>query len=68
MPNDVKDLHHMLTIWNASSNPLALSGMQVRNLAEYLTNFLRSADGERFLATLGYIRTAGERTQVRSLS
>ncbi len=54
MPDDVKDLHHMLTIWNASSNPLALSGMQVRNLAEYLENFLRSADGERYLARLGY--------------
>ncbi len=56
MANDVKDLQHMLTIWNASSNPLALSTMQVRNLAEYLGNFLRSADGERFLATLGYAR------------
>jgi len=47
----------MLTIWNASSNPLALLGMQVRNLSEYLANFLRSADGERYLATLGYART-----------
>ena len=56
MANDLKDLHHMLTIWNASSNPLALSGMQVRNLGEYLVNFLRSADGERYLATLGYSR------------
>ena len=56
MANDVKDLHHMLTIWNASSNPLALSTMQVRNLAEYLANYLRSADGERYLATLGYVR------------
>ena len=54
--NDVKDLHHMLTIWNASSNPLALSGMQVRNLSEYLANYLRSGDGERYLATLGYTR------------
>ncbi len=61
MANDVKHLHHMLTIWNASSNPLALSGMQVRNLTEYLTNFLRSADGERYLATLGYARTAEAR-------
>ena len=61
MANDVKDLHHMLTIWNASSNPLALSGMQVRNLAEYLANFLRSGDGERFLAALGYTRTSRER-------
>jgi len=57
MANDLKDLHHMLTIWNASSNPLALLGMQVRNLSEYLANFLRSADGERYLATLGYART-----------
>lgn len=61
MPNDVKDLYHMLTIWNASSNPLALSGMQVRNLAQYLANFLRSADGERYLATLGYVREAAVR-------
>ncbi|HEY7678397.1 MAG TPA: hypothetical protein VIG69_15100 [Candidatus Methylomirabilis sp.] len=56
MADDVKDLHHMLTIWNASSNPLALSTMQVRNLAEYLANYLRSGDGERYLATLGYTR------------
>jgi len=56
MANDMKDLQHMLTIWNASSNPLALSTMQVRNLAEYLGNFLRSADGEQFLSTLGYAR------------
>lgn len=56
MADDVKDLQHMLTIWNASSNPLALSSMQVRNLADYLANFLRSADGERFLVTLGYAR------------
>ncbi len=61
MANDVKDLHHMLTIWNASSNPLALTGMQTRNLAEYLANFLRSADGERYLATLGYARAAEAR-------
>ncbi len=61
MANDVKDLHHMLTIWNASSNPPALTGMQVRNLGEYLANFLRSADGERYLATLGYARTAEAR-------
>jgi hypothetical protein len=58
MMDDAKDLHHMLTIWNASSNPLALTGMQVRNLAEYLANFLRSADGEHFLSTLGYTRAA----------
>jgi len=58
MANDVKDLHHMLTIWNASSNPLALPGMQVRHLAEYLANFLSSADGERYLASLGYVREA----------
>ena len=62
MANDVKDLHHMLTIWNASSNPLALSGMQVRNLAEYLANFLRSADGERYLATLSYARSPQSRS------
>jgi hypothetical protein len=61
MASDVKDLHHMLTIWNASSNPLALSGMQVRNLSEYLVNFLRSADGEQFLRTVGYTRAARER-------
>ena len=61
MANDLKDLHHMLTIWNASSSPLALSGMQVRNLGEYLVNFLRSADGERYLATLGYLREASMR-------
>lgn len=67
MANDMKDLHHMLTIWNASSNPLALPGMQVRHLAEYLVNFLRSADGERYLASLGYVRTSREPTQAHSL-
>jgi hypothetical protein len=56
MANDVKDIHHMLTIWNASSNPLALTAMQVRNLTEYLVNFLRSADGEKYLSTLGHQR------------
>lgn len=56
MTDEVKDLQHMLTIWNASSNPLALTSQQVRHLAEYLANFLRSGDGERYLATLGYAR------------
>ena len=62
MADDVKDLHHMLTIWNASSNPLALTGMQVRNLTEYLVNFLRSGDGEKFLKTLGYLPASSGRS------
>jgi hypothetical protein len=35
----------------------------LRNLGDYLTNFLKSGDGEKLLRTLGYVRTDGPSPQ-----
>ncbi len=56
MPDDVKTLHHMIVTWNAFATPPVIPPQMLRNLADYLTNFLKSAEGEKLLKTLGYER------------
>lgn len=56
MPDDVKTLHHMIIVWNAFATPPVIPPTMLRNLGDYLTNFLKSADGEHYLRTLGYER------------
>jgi len=56
MADDVKTLHHMITIWNAFGTPAAISPQMLRGLGDYLESFLRSGEGEKYLRTLGYVR------------
>jgi hypothetical protein len=56
MLDDVKTLHHMIIAWNAFATPPVIPPSMLRNLGDYLTNFLKSGDGEKFLRTLGYVR------------
>jgi hypothetical protein len=62
MTEDVKTLHHMITVWNAFATPSVIPPQMLRMLGDYLTNFLKSGDGERLLRTLGYER-AGARAK-----
>jgi len=57
MSQDVKTLHHMLTAWNAFGAPAVIPPSLLRSLSDYLTSFLKSGEGERYLRTLGYIRS-----------
>ena len=57
MPDDIKTLHHMIIVWNAFATPPVIPATMLRNLGDYLTNFLKSGDGEQYLRTLGYVRT-----------
>ncbi len=57
MEGDVQSLYHKITIWCASGHPPYLSTEMVRTLSDYLTNFLKSSEGEKLLRTLGYVRT-----------
>ena len=56
MEGDVQSLYHKITIWCASGHPPYLSTEMTRTLSDYLTNFLKSSEGERLLRTLGYVR------------
>ncbi len=56
MADDVKTIHHMLLTWNAFATPPVIPPQLVRNLSDYLVNFLKSQDGEQLLKTLGYVR------------
>ena len=56
MERDVQSLYHKITIWCASGHPPYLSTEMARTLSDYLTNFLKSSEGERLLRTLGYVR------------
>ncbi len=56
MADDVKTIHHMLLTWNAFATPPVIPPQLIRNLGDYLVNFLKSQDGEQFLKTLGYVR------------
>jgi len=61
--DDVKTLHHMITVWNAFATPPVIPPQMLRNLGDYLTNFLKSSDGERLLRTLGYERAGAQAKQ-----
>ncbi|MDD5558092.1 hypothetical protein [Candidatus Methylomirabilis sp.] len=56
MAGDVQNLYHKITIWCATGHPAYLSPDMAKSFSDYLLNFLKSAEGERFLRTLGYIR------------
>jgi hypothetical protein len=56
MADDVKTLHHMLTTWNAFAAPAVIPPQLLRTLGDYLVSFLKSAEGEKFLRALGYVR------------
>jgi hypothetical protein len=58
MEREVETIHHKITIWCASGHPPYLSAEMARRLSDYLVNFLKSAEGERMLRTLGYVREA----------
>ncbi len=53
---EIKTIHHMLTIWNASGQPTFFPPSLLPSLGDYLVDYLKSPEGERFLATLGYVR------------
>jgi hypothetical protein len=57
MTDDVKTLHHMITVWNAFGTPTVIPSQMIRSLGDYLVNFLKSSEGEKFLRTLGYVRS-----------
>jgi hypothetical protein len=57
MTDDVKTLHHMIITWNAFATPPVIPPQMLRSLGDYLTNFLKSGDGEKYLRTLGYARS-----------
>lgn len=56
MTDNVKTLHHMITVWNAFGTPTVIPPHMLRNLGDYLVTFLKSAEGEKYLRTLGYVR------------
>ncbi len=56
MPDDIKTLHHMITVWNAFGTPTVIPPHMLRTLGDYLENFLKSSDGEKYLRSLGYVR------------
>jgi len=56
MADDIKTLHHMITIWNAFGAPTIIPPQMLRALGDYVENFLRSGEGEKYLRTLGYVR------------
>ncbi len=56
MTGDVQGLYHKVTIWCAAGHPPYLSPAMAKSFSDYLLSFLKSAEGERFLRTLGYVR------------
>jgi hypothetical protein len=56
MTGEIKTLHHMITVWNAFGAPTVIPPQMLRTLGDYLENFLKSGEGERYLRTLGYVR------------
>jgi hypothetical protein len=58
MTDDIKTLHHMITVWNAFGTPTVIAPQMLRTLGDYLENFLKSSEGEKYLHSLGYVRAA----------
>ncbi len=46
----------MIPAWNAFATPTVIPPSLMRSLSDYLTSFLKSTEGEKFLRTLGYVR------------
>ena len=56
MTGDIQSLYHKIIIWCATGHPVYLSSDMAKSFSDYLLSFLKSAEGERFLRTLGYVR------------
>jgi hypothetical protein len=56
MTDEIKTLHHMITVWNAFGTPTVIPPQMLRTLGDYLESFLKSRDGENYLRSLGYVR------------
>ena len=56
MTGDIQSLYHKIIIWCATGHPAYLSSDMAKSFSDYLLSFLKSAEGERFLQTLGYVR------------
>lgn len=56
MTEEIKTLHHMITVWNAFGTPTVIPPLLLRTLGDYLENFLKSGEGEKYLRSLGYVR------------
>jgi hypothetical protein len=56
MTDEIKTLHHMITIWNAFGTPTVIPPQMLRTLGDYLESFLKSSEGEKYLQSLGYVR------------
>ena len=56
MTDDIKTIHRMITAWNGSGSPTVIPPQMARGLGDYLVNFLKSGEGEKYLRTLGYVR------------
>jgi hypothetical protein len=63
MTGDIKTLHHMITVWNAFATPTVIPPQMLRNLGDYLENFLKSSEGEKYLRSLGYTRAEAAATK-----
>jgi hypothetical protein len=59
MSDDVKSLYHMIIAWNAFATPSVIPPQLLRSLGDYLVNFLKSSEGEKYLRSLGYVRAEG---------
>jgi len=40
MTDEIKTLHHMITVWNAFGMPTVIPPQMLRTLGDYLENFL----------------------------
>jgi hypothetical protein len=69
MAGEAQSLYHKITIWCAAGHPPYLSTDMAKRFSDYLLSFLKSAEGERFLRTLGYVRiveSAGDQQSVET--
>jgi hypothetical protein len=53
----------MITIWNAFGTPTVIPPQMLRTLGDYLENFLKSGEGEKYLRGLGYVRAGAAVTK-----
>ena len=67
MAGEVQSLYHKITIWCAAGHPPYLSSDMAKRFSDYLLSFLKSAEGERFLRTLGYVRLAESAEEKQSV-
>jgi hypothetical protein len=47
----------MIVAWNAFATPPVIPPHMLRSLSDYLVNFLKSSEGEKYLRTIGYARS-----------